>query len=137
MTQKATHDPKQKGKHLQPTLTQNIYKKKVMFPSSKRKKSWVSRMHVATSHWLTKILILKFFGPHFCPILMPWVLIGVYSSVGQILKFGQVSTKARIQVWGVMTIGSQLMKNFNILQLGGPFLSHTLVVSILMQNLVF
>jgi len=46
-----------------PPFTQNIFKEKVMFPSSKRKKSWISRMHVATSHWLTKILILEFL-PH-------------------------------------------------------------------------
>jgi hypothetical protein len=71
-------------------------KKKVMFPSSKRKKSWVCRMHVASSHWLIKILILKFVGPHFCP--HTWALIGVHSSVGQVLNFGQVLTKSCIQV---------------------------------------
>jgi hypothetical protein len=81
--------------HNPPLLKIHILKKSCS-RLPKEKNHGVFRMHVATSHWLTKILILKFVGPHFCPILVPWVLIRVHGSVGQILNFGQVSTKACI-----------------------------------------
>jgi len=44
----------------------NIEKKKLGSPFPKEKKFWASRVHAASPHLLSKILILKFVGHHFC-----------------------------------------------------------------------
>jgi hypothetical protein len=55
-----------------------IQKSKSPLPKEK-KKSWVSRVHVASPHWLSMILVFKFVDHHFCVTLVQSALIGVHN----------------------------------------------------------
>jgi hypothetical protein len=99
---------KTKNTHKSPLFKINRKISQPPSPFSKRKKSWASRAHIASPHWLMRILIFK--SP-----LMSWALLNGVCSVP--MSKSLLEERLMTMLFALKTIGNC----FHFLKLKEPF----------------